>query len=107
MLAVELSRKLEEATGLAVAATIAYDYPSVTKLQEYFDKSVTHEPEALQVANFPSQRSVVFISGMACRFGGCWNAADLDSTFVGGVDCVTLVPSSRWKWEENFAPDES
>ena len=116
MLSVELSGKLSEMTGERVAATVAYDYPTVRQLKQHVEQQQEQQQQQQsqqdEFSGFDSRMALdgntaVAISGGACRFG---TARDLDALwrlFAEGSDQIVLVPAARWSWETNYGEGKS
>ncbi|MEU5002654.1 SDR family NAD(P)-dependent oxidoreductase, partial [Streptomyces sp. NPDC021622] len=108
--AVELRARLSEATGVALPATLVYDYPNAAVLAAYLrtelsgvDVVVPSAPTAVSgVIDEP-----VAIVAMACRYpGGVSSPEDLWQVLLSGGDAVSEFPTDRgWDLEALYDPD--
>ncbi|MGV9856085.1 SDR family NAD(P)-dependent oxidoreductase, partial [Streptomyces sp. NPDC003442] len=103
--AVELRNRLAAAAGLALPATLVFDYPTPQLLADYLLGRVTGAaPAAVEVV--PASRSVdepVAIVSMACRYpGGVVSPEDLWRLVSEGVDAVGDFPADRG-WDSESA----
>ncbi|MFE1138580.1 SDR family NAD(P)-dependent oxidoreductase, partial [Streptomyces mutabilis] len=108
--AVELRNRLGKATGLRLAATVVFDYPTATLLAGHLLDGVlgTEAAAVVPVAALPSVADdPVVIVGMACRYpGGVASPEDLWRVVSEGVDAVSEFPSDRgWDVESLYNPD--
>ncbi|HKS44583.1 MAG TPA: SDR family NAD(P)-dependent oxidoreductase, partial [Amycolatopsis sp.] len=107
--AVQLRTRLRAATGLPLAATVAFDYPTPAALGEYLRARLaggrTTEPST--VDNPARYDEPVVIVAMACRLpGGVVSPEDLWRVVVGGEDVVSRFPVDRgWDVDGLFDPD--
>ncbi|MEU5002618.1 type I polyketide synthase [Streptomyces sp. NPDC021622] len=109
--AVELRARLREATGIALPATLVFDYPTAAALAAYL------RVELSGVDATPTPSNPVAVSGvtdepiaivsMACRFpGGVASPEDLWDVLLSGGDAVTEFPTDRgWDVEALYNPD--
>jgi len=101
MMSVELSGRLGELTGKQVAATVAYDYPSVRQLKRHVAEVTQEQASVSSVKLVESDRSSknVAIMGGSCRFGSEKSVGELQDPFlkkalnlaVDGTDRVKRV----------------
>ncbi|MFF9802342.1 SDR family NAD(P)-dependent oxidoreductase, partial [Streptomyces rochei] len=108
--AVELRNRLGKVTGLRLAATVVFDYPTATLLAGHLLDGVlgTEAAAVVPVAALPSVADdPVVIVGMACRYpGGVASPEDLWRVVSEGVDAVSEFPSDRgWDVESLYNPD--
>ncbi|MFD7118772.1 type I polyketide synthase, partial [Streptomyces sp. NPDC059922] len=109
--AVELRTRLSEATGVALPATLVFDYPTAAVLAAYL------RTELSGVVGAPTTSAPVAVSGvtdepiaivsMACRFpGGVESPEDLWDVLLAGGDAVSDFPTDRgWNLEALYDPD--
>ncbi|WP_457757603.1 SDR family NAD(P)-dependent oxidoreductase, partial [Streptomyces rochei] len=107
--AVELRNRLGKVTGLRLAATVVFDYPTATLLAGHLLDGVlgTEAAAVVPVAALPSVADdPVVIVGMACRYpGGVASPEDLWRVVSEGVDAVSEFPSDRgWDVESLYNP---
>ncbi|MGW6771766.1 type I polyketide synthase, partial [Streptomyces sp. NPDC055037] len=109
--AVELRTRLSEATGVALPATLVFDYPTAAALAAFLRVELSGAGVA------PTTSAPVAVSGvtdepiaivsMACRFpGGVSSPEDLWDVLLAGGDAVSDFPSDRgWNLETLYDPD--
>ncbi|WP_425574899.1 SDR family NAD(P)-dependent oxidoreductase, partial [Streptantibioticus ferralitis] len=107
LMAVELRNRIRRGTGLPVANSMVYDYPTPLRLAQYLasllDAVRPDQDEA------PPPRVLVdddrlAIVGMACRFpGGVTNPDDLWRLITDGGDAISGFPDDRdWDFEQLY-----
>ncbi|WP_326756098.1 SDR family NAD(P)-dependent oxidoreductase [Streptomyces hirsutus] len=113
--AVELRNRLNEATGLALPATIVFDHPNVRDLVRHLrghlvDDGADEQPAALPA--LPAARPAhedepIAIVSMGCRFpGGAHSPEDLWRLVLGETDAISGLPVDRgWDVESLYDPD--
>ncbi|MFD3917111.1 type I polyketide synthase, partial [Streptomyces sp. NPDC058603] len=109
--AVELRTRLSEATGVALPATLVFDYPTAAALAAFLRVELSGAGVA------PTTSAPVAVSGvtdepiaivsMACRFpGGVSSPEDLWDVLLAGGDAVSDFPTDRgWNLETLYDPD--
>ncbi|GFH39489.1 type I polyketide synthase [Streptomyces pacificus] len=99
--AVELRRRLTTATGLRLAAPVAFDHPTPTALARHLRAELLGERPAVPPArSAPAPRDEpIAVVGMACRFpGGITSPEDLWRIVETGTDAVSAFPTDR-NWD--------
>ncbi|MBB5924559.1 acyl transferase domain-containing protein/acyl carrier protein, partial [Actinoalloteichus hoggarensis] len=108
--AVELRNAMSAATGLALPATLVFDYPTPHALAEFLAAGLTGEPVA---AAAPSTTRVnddpIAIVSMSCRYpGGVRSPEDLWRLLAEGGDGITPFPEDRgWDLERLVDPEQT
>ncbi|MFC8296105.1 SDR family NAD(P)-dependent oxidoreductase, partial [Streptomyces sp. NPDC057250] len=107
--AVELRNRLGRLTGLALPATVVFEYPTIAGLAGHLHASLTTEaPEnAVAVVRERADDDPVVVVGMGCRFpGGVASPEDLWRLVSDGVDATGGFPEDRgWDLEKLYDPD--
>jgi len=106
LMAIELRNWLIEETGLKLAATLLFDYPTLEKLSAYLSEQVQRPGETVRPAvRKEIAREPVAIVGMACRFpGGADTVERFWELLRHGVDAIQEVPRDRWAMEAHPEP---
>ncbi|UUU25869.1 type I polyketide synthase [Streptomyces sp. DSM 40750] len=108
--AVEFRNRLNAETGLALSATLVFDYPSAMVLAGHLRAELlgTQGAVAAPVAT-PSavDDDPIAIVGMSCRFpGGVHSPEDLWNLVAAGADAIVDFPSDRgWDVDGMYDPD--
>ncbi|WP_099318894.1 type I polyketide synthase [Mycobacterium ostraviense] len=106
--ATELLDRLNTETELALAPTLAFDYPTPHQLATHLGRLLSGSVAAgPQVGSRVQTDEPVAVVGMACRFpGGVDSAAALWDLVAGGVDAMGEFPADRgWDLGDLFDPD--
>ncbi|MBD2411750.1 hypothetical protein FACHB389_32915 [Nostoc calcicola FACHB-389] len=115
LMAIELKNRIQTQLGhsYSLAATLAFDYPTITTLTEYLGKEVlnldypttNHEnlPQSSKDAINRVSTEDIAIIGMGCRFpGGANNPQQFWEILQKGIDAITEIPSQRWNLDNYF-----
>ncbi|AZS76236.1 polyketide synthase [Streptomyces lydicus] len=107
--AVELRNQLREATGMALPATLVFDYPTPVALARYMDGELTGETGVLAPtpSGVPLDNDPVVIVGMSCRYpGGIRTPEELWELVAAGGDGISPFPDDRgWDLGGLYHPD--
>ncbi|WP_374213040.1 type I polyketide synthase [Crossiella sp. SN42] len=108
LLALRLSRGLSAATGLALPATLAFDYPTVADLTEFLQRELNGGTGSPARAQGPiAVDEPIAIVGIGCRFAGGVDGPDaLWDLVFNGIDATTEFPANRgWDLANLYDPD--
>ncbi|ORW51286.1 polyketide synthase [Mycobacterium paraense] len=112
LMAVELRRRIEQAVGKEVPATLAMDHPRLSDVVDYLLGDVLGLGEAsaqsgLQLASAVTTRTdePIAIVAVACHFPGATNPEAFWELLSGGVDAISEVPEDRFDIDEFYDPD--
>ncbi len=106
--AVELHRRLTEATGLDLPVTLAFDHPAPAALAGFLRDELSGETETVAEVFVPVvDDEPIAIIGMACRYpGGISSPEDLWRLLAEGGDATSEFPGDRgWDVESLYDPD--
>ncbi|WP_370084620.1 type I polyketide synthase [Streptacidiphilus sp. MAP12-16] len=107
--AVELRNQLNKATGLALPATVVFDYPTAGTLAEYLRTELLGEVGDLTapVAETAVDDEPIAIVAMSCRFpGGVRTPEELWQLLASGGDAISGFPTDRgWDLESLYSTD--
>ena len=106
--AVELRNRLGTATGLRLAPTLAFDYPTVTRLADHLLTQVAAEGPvggAHETRGAESDEPIAIV-GLSCRLPGTVSSPDdFWRLVVEGRDAIRAFPSDRgWDLERLYDP---
>jgi len=112
LMAVELRQRLEEAFGVELSATVAFDYPSVRALSEHLISLQTQgQGPSGDQARLVEQEAVrdrelyeVAIVGMEGRFGTAQDVDGFFSVLAESRGCVAEISKQRFDIDEVFDP---
>ncbi|WP_392481400.1 SDR family NAD(P)-dependent oxidoreductase [Nostoc sp. C110] len=115
LMAIELKNRIQTQLGhsYSLAATLAFDYPTIATLTEYLGREVlgldspstNHEPPPQSCKDAINRVSTedIAIIGMGCRFpGGANNPEQFWQILQQGIDAITEIPSQRWNLDNYF-----
>ena len=112
LMAVELRRRLQHATGVSLPATLAFDHPSPHHVATFLSEALGRAPGAVgdvgltRVGLAPSDEPIAIV-GIGLRLPG--GVVDLDSLWSlleQGIDAVGPVPEDRgFRIDEIYDPD--
>ena len=107
--AVELSSRLESATGLELPLTLGFDHPTPQALGDFLARRLgapAAEPAPAPVTPAADDDPVVIV-GMSCRYpGGVRNPDDLWALVSSGTDAIGDFPADRgWDLDRLFDAD--
>jgi polyketide synthase 12 len=107
--AVELRNRLGSATGLRLAPTLVFDYPSAAALARHLRAEAEGQGNVSvpQLKAAASSEEPIAIVGMSCRFpGAAGSPRALWQLLAGGEDGIGALPPDRgWDLERLYDPD--
>lgn len=107
LMAVDYKNRLAKALNLSLADTLAFDHPSLNRLEDYLWQQLQGvKPQQTASKATANGSGPIAIVGMACRFPG---GADTPEKFwdllSSGVDAIGPMPSERWRTEDWWSAD--
>ncbi|MFE7565332.1 beta-ketoacyl synthase N-terminal-like domain-containing protein, partial [Kitasatospora sp. NPDC057500] len=109
-IAVEFRNRLVASTGITLATSVVYDYPTSSALADHLTTKVSPlragSATPVSVAS-PVQDEPIAIVGMFCRYpGDVSGAEDLWRLVSEGIDAISEFPEDRgWNLDELYDPD--
>ncbi|MGC1851756.1 MAG: SDR family NAD(P)-dependent oxidoreductase, partial [Solirubrobacterales bacterium] len=106
--AVELRNRLNAVSGLRLAATVVFDYPTPKALAKHLlDEVGTAGPARQLAVRAQASEEPIAIVGMACRYpGGVASPEELWQLIAQGRDGITEFPGDRgWDLDRLYHPD--
>ncbi|HEX8703935.1 MAG TPA: beta-ketoacyl synthase N-terminal-like domain-containing protein, partial [Myxococcaceae bacterium] len=115
LMSAELRRRLADALGHPLSATVAFDHPTVEAMVAFLLRELpylkdaqeeTRSSTAVPAASEQHAREPVAIVGMACRFpGGANDVEGYWSLLRDGVDGTSEMPAERWDADALYSPE--
>ncbi|HNN98349.1 MAG TPA: type I polyketide synthase, partial [Pseudomonadota bacterium] len=110
LMAVELRNRLSKATGLSLAATLVFDFPTPEQLADHLAALCMTQSSTRPVvtARLPSAapNEPIAIIGMGCRLpGGIRSPADFWTVLSEAKDVIEGFPQERWDVEALYDED--
>ncbi len=111
----ELQAKLQADIGdlHTFPSTLAFDYPSISKLSQYFEEKVfpligiktAVIPKSAPIKESIESADQIAIIGLSCRFpGGANNPQAFWECLKQGYDGISEIPADRWDIEAFYDP---
>ncbi|QLL05858.1 type I polyketide synthase [Mycobacterium vicinigordonae] len=114
LMAVELRRRVEQAVGTQLPATLAMDHPRLIDVADYLLGDVLNlgtQPSAAAAPARPvsltstAADEPIAIVAVACRFPGSPDPDAYWDLLSGGVDAIREIPDDRFDIDEFYDPD--
>ena len=114
LMAVELRRRMEQAFGKEIPATVVMDHPRLVDVADYLlsdilslgEKSGTKAAtQQASLASAAADEPIAIIS-VACRFPGSPDPDAYWNVLSGGVDAIREIPEDRFDVDEYYDPDQ-
>ncbi|MBA0054242.1 type I polyketide synthase, partial [Streptomyces sp. AJS327] len=108
LLAVELRRRTNTATGLPLPASVLFEHPTPARLARHLRRELLAESQELAVVpTVATEDDPIVIVGAGCRFpGDVRSPDDLWRLLADGADAVSGFPDDRgWRLDELYDPD--
>jgi acyl transferase domain-containing protein len=114
LMAVELRRRLEQAVGRELPATLAMDFPRLSDVADHLLSDVLNLNERAggQLVAQPTSLATsatdepIAIIAVACRFPGAPDADAYWDVLSGGVDAIREIPEDRFDVDQFYDPDQ-
>lgn len=135
LMAIEFKTRLEQLFRVSLSATIAFDYPTVADMSEFFQKEHSSSVQAilnsgsessntnyqkpvdptfkqrdvehLATVDYPESDDDVVVVGMSCRFPQDNDTPEKFWDFlVSGANATQEVPSDRWNISELYSTNK-
>jgi acyl transferase domain-containing protein/acyl carrier protein len=109
LMAVEFATRLQQqvGSGFAIPPTLAFDYPSVSKLTAHLMELIDSVPAAEEAVDVQlrTEEDSIAIVGMGCRFPGADGIEAYWQLLRDGVDATCEIPADRWDVEGLYDPE--
>lgn len=113
LMAVELRRRIEQAVGRDVPATLAMDHPRLSDVVDYLlcdvlklsDQESPGSGHHRAWAVAARTDEPIAIVAVACRFPGAPDPEAFWELLSGGVDAIREIPDDRFDIDEFYDPD--
>ncbi|WP_167107646.1 type I polyketide synthase [Mycobacterium sp. DL592] len=114
LMAVELRRRLEQAVGKELPATLAMDYPRLSDVANYLigdvlelsDRPTTAAATPMAARPAVGADEPIAIVSVACRFPGAPDPDAYWQVLSQGVDTIREIPEDRFDIDEFYDPDQ-
>ncbi|WP_042397185.1 type I polyketide synthase [Streptacidiphilus carbonis] len=94
--AVDLRNRLNTATGMALPATLVFDYPTSAVLAGFLRSELLGDRDDAVVVTATATDEPIAIVGIGCRFpGGVRSPQDYWQLLAAGADVVSELPTDR------------
>lgn len=109
LMAVEFATRLQQQVGRqhAIPPTLAFDYPTVTRLTEHLLNLIEASPveeETVKVQTRSDDEAVAIV-GIGCRFPGSDGPEAYWELLRDGIDATCDVPDDRWDLKRYYSPE--
>ncbi|MCX6049287.1 MAG: SDR family NAD(P)-dependent oxidoreductase, partial [Chloroflexi bacterium] len=109
LMAMELRRQLERASGHTLPPTVAFEYPTINALASYLlnDVLALAESRASEITTPHGQftqglNEPIAVISLACRFPGADTPEAFWQLLQDGVDRVQEIPRTRWNVDDYY-----
>jgi mycoketide-CoA synthase len=104
--AIELRKRLRDATGLRLSAAVVFNHPTAAKLADFLSRQSSGASARVVARPASANDDPIAILGMACRFPGASSPEELWKLLATGTDAVGGFPTDRgWDLERLYDPD--
>nr|WP_237089080.1 non-ribosomal peptide synthetase/type I polyketide synthase [Paenibacillus larvae] len=105
--AILLIGEIEMHIGRKLPPTLLFEQPDICALAKYLTgEGAEGDPgNTLRTANGSNGAEPVAIVGISCRFPGASDPEAFWQLLRNGEDCITEVPSERWRLEDYYDAD--